>query len=125
MQALTDRDITIYGDGEQTRSFCYVDDLIGGLIKLMDTEDDFTGPINLGNPEEFMILDLAEKIIKLTGAKSSIKHERLPLDDPRQRQPDIGLAKKSLGWEPKIGLEKGLKRTIEYFENFSRGTHKA
>jgi len=125
MQALTDRDITVYGDGEQTRSFCYVDDLIDGLIKLMDTEDDFTGPINLGNPEEFMILELAEKIIKLTGAKSKIKHEELPLDDPRQRQPDIGLAKKSLGWEPKIELEKGLKKTIEYFENFSRGKHKA
>ncbi len=125
MQALTDRDITVYGDGEQTRSFCYVDDLIDGLIKLMDTEDDFTGPINLGNPEEFTILELAEKVIKLTGAKSKIKHEELPLDDPRQRQPDIGLAKKSLGWEPKIELEKGLKKTIEYFENFSRGKHKA
>ena len=125
MQALTDRDITVFGDGEQTRSFCYVDDLIDGLIKLMDTEDDFTGPINLGNPEEFMILELAEKIIKLTGAKSKIKHEELPSDDPRQRQPDIGLAKKSLGWEPKIELEKGLKKTIEYFENFSRGKHKA
>lgn len=125
MQALTDRDITVYGDGEQTRSFCYVDDLIDGLIKLMDTEDDFTGPINLGNPEEFMILELAEKVIKLTGAKSKIKHEELPLDDPRQRQPDIGFAKKSLGWEPKIELEKGLKKTIEYFENFSRGKHKA
>ena len=125
MQALTDRDITVYGDGQQTRSFCYVDDLIDGLIKLMDTEDDFTGPINLGNPEEFMILELAEKVIKLTGAKSKIKHEELPLDDPRQRQPDIGLAKKSLGWEPKIGFEKGLKKTIEYFENFSRAKHKA
>ena len=125
MQALTDRDITVYGDGEQTRSFCYVDDLIDGLIKLMDTEDDFTGPINLGNPKEFMILELAEKVIKLTGAKSKIKHEGLPSDDPRQRQPDIGFAKKSLGWEPKIELEKGLKKTIEYFENFSRGKHKA
>ena len=125
MQALTDRDITVYGDGEQTRSFCYVDDLIDGLIKLMDTEDDFTGPINLGNPEEFMILELAEKVIKLTGAKSKVKHEELPSDDPRQRQPDIGFAKKSLGWEPKIELEKGLKKTIEYFENFSRGKHKA
>jgi len=104
---------------------CYVDDLIDGLIKLMDTEDDFTGPINLGNPEEFMILELAEKVIKLTGAKSKIKHAELPLDDPRQRQPDIALAKKSLGWEPKIELEKGLKKTIEYFENFSRGKHKA
>ncbi len=125
MQALTDRDITVYGDGEQTRSFCYVDDLIDGLIRLMNTEDGFTGPINLGNPEEFMILELAEKVIKLTGAKSKIKHEKLPLDDPRQRQPDIGLAKKSLGWEPKVELEKGLKKTIEYFENFSRGKHKA
>ena len=125
MQALTDKDITVYGDGEQTRSFCYVDDLINGLIKLMDTEDDFTGPINLGNPEEFMILELAEKVIKLTGAKSKIKHEELPSDDPRQRQPDIRLAKKSLGWEPKIEFEKGLKKTIEYFKNFSRGKHKA
>ncbi len=125
MQALTDRDITVYGDGEQTRSFCYVDDLIDGLIKLMDTEDDFTGPINLGNPEEFMILELVEKVIKLTGSKSKIKHEELPLDDPRQRQPDISLAKKSLGWEPKIELEKGLNKTIEYFEKFSRGKHKA
>lgn len=125
MQALTDKDITVYGDGEQTRSFCYVDDLIDGLIKLMDTGDDFTGPINLGNPEEFTILELAEKVIKLTGAKTKIKHGQLPSDDPRQRQPDIGLAKKTLGWEPRIELEKGLKKTIEYFENFSRGKHKA
>ena len=125
MQALTDRGITVYGDGEQTRSFCYVDDLIDGLIKLMDTADNFTGPINLGNPEEFTILELAEKIIKLMGSNSKIKHEKLPLDDPRQRQPDIGLAKKTLGWEPNIELEKGLKKTIEYFENISRGKHKA
>lgn len=124
MQALSGRDITVYGDGEQTRSFCYVDDLIDGLIKLMDTEDDFTGPINLGNPKEFTILELAEKVIKLTGAKCKIKHEELPLDDPRQRQPDIGIAKKSLGWDPKIELEKGLKKTIDYFENLSRGKHK-
>ena len=120
MQALTDKDITVYGDGEQTRSFCYVDDLVDGLIKLMDTGDDFTGPINLGNPEEFTILELAEKVIKLTGSKTKIKHGQLPSDDPRQRQPDIGLAKKTLGWEPRIGLEKGLKKTIEYFENISR-----
>ncbi len=121
MQALAGKDITVYGDGSQTRSFCYVDDLIDGLIKLMDTPDDFTGPVNLGNQKEFTILELAEKVIKLTGTKSRIIHEPLPADDPRQRQPNINLAKKHLGWQPKVELEEGLGKTIEYFEKFIRG----
>lgn len=121
MQALAGKDITVYGDGSQTRSFCYVNDLIDGLIKLMDTPDDFTGPVNLGNQKEFTILELAEKVIKLTGTKSRIVHEPLPTDDPHQRQPNINLAKKQLGWQPKVELEKGLGKTIEYFEEFIRG----
>jgi UDP-glucuronate decarboxylase len=116
MQALMGEDITIYGDGRQTRSFCYVDDLIDGLVRLMNTADDFTGPVNLGNSEEFSILELAEKVIKLTGSKSKIVFNPLPQDDPMQRQPDISLAKNTLGWEPKIALDEGLKKTIEYFE---------
>ena len=121
MQALAGKDITVYGDGSQTRSFCYVDDLIDGLIKLMDTPDDFTGPVNLGNQKEFTIIELAEKVIKLTGTKSGIIHEPLPADDPRQRQPNINLAKEHLGWQPKVELEEGLGKTIEYFEKFIRG----
>jgi len=121
MQALAGKDITVYGDGSQTRSFCYVDDLIDGLIALMDTPDDFTGPVNLGNRKEFTILELAEKVIKLTGTKSRIIHEPLPADDPHQRQPNINLAKKHLGWQPKVELEEGLGKTIEYFEKFIRG----
>ena len=117
MQALQDKPITIYGDGSQTRSFCYVDDLIEALFRLMDSPDDFTGPINTGNPSEFSIKELAEKIIKLTDSKSKLVYEKLPDDDPVQRQPDINLAKEKLDWEPKIHLEEGLIMTIHYFEN--------
>lgn len=117
MQALTGRDITIYGDGMQTRSFCYVDDLIEGMVRLMNSRDGFTGPVNIGNPGEFTMLELAQKIIELTGSKSKIVHEPLPSDDPTQRRPVIELAKKELDWEPTIPLEEGLKKTIPYFEN--------
>ena len=117
MQALQDKPITIFGDGSQTRSFCYVDDLIEAFFRLMDSPDDFTGPINIGNPVEFRIMELAEKVIKLTDSKSKLVYEKLPDDDPVQRQPDINLAKEKLGWEPKIHLEEGLIMTIHYFEN--------
>jgi UDP-glucuronate decarboxylase len=117
MQALKGEELTVYGDGSQTRSFCYVDDLIDGLIRAMNTPDDFTGPINLGNPNEFTILELAESIIKLTGSGSKIVYRPLPPDDPTQRQPNITLAKEKLGWEPSTPLEKGLERTISYFES--------
>ena len=116
LQALNNEDITIYGDGKQTRSFQYIDDLIEGMIRMMETEDDFTGPVNLGNPHEFSILELAEKIIAMTGSSSKIVFKSLPNDDPKQRQPDITLAKKKLGWEPTIELEDGLSRMIEYFK---------
>ena len=116
VQALQNKDITIYGDGLQTRSFQYVDDLINGMIKMMGTGDDFTGPVNIGNPNEFTMLELAEKVIKLTGAKSKIVFEPLPSDDPMQRQPNISLAKSKLDWEPKIELEEGLTKTIEFFK---------
>jgi len=116
VQALKGEDITIYGDGKQTRSFQYVDDLIEGFIRLMDKPDEFTGPVNLGNPGEFTILELAEKVLELTGSKSKLVFKPLPEDDPLQRQPDITLAKKELGWEPKIPLEKGLVKTITYFD---------
>ena len=116
MQALKGEPITIFGDGKQTRSFCYVDDLIEGFVRLMDTPDDFTGPVNLGNPVEFTMLELAEKVIELTGSRSEIVFKSLPEDDPRQRKPDISLAKEKLrGWKPAIELEEGLKRTIAYF----------
>ena len=117
MQALQDKPITIFGDGSQTRSFCYVDDLIEAFFRLMDSPDDFTGPINTGSPVEFSIKELAEKVIKLTDSKSKLVYEKLPDDDPIQRQPDINLAKEKLGWEPKIHLEEGLVMTIHYFEN--------
>ena len=117
MQALQDKPITICGDGSQTRSFCYVDDLIEAFLRLMDSPDDFTGPVNIGNPVEFRIMELAEKVIKLTNSKSKLVYEKLPDDDPIQRQPDINLAKEKLGWEPKIHLEEGLVMTIHYFEN--------
>ena len=119
MQALRGEDITLYGDGEQTRSFCYVDDLVDGLVRLMNTNDDVTGPINLGNPGEFTIKQLAETIIDLTGAKSKLTHKPLPQDDPRQRQPDISLARKMLQWGPSVELTAGLKKTIEYFEGIA------
>ncbi|GAI03041.1 unnamed protein product, partial [marine sediment metagenome] len=115
VQALKNKDITIYGDGSQTRSFCYVDDLVEGIIKMMGSREDFVGPVNLGNPIEFTILDLAKKIIKLTDSKSKIIYKPLPEDDPKQRQPDIELANKELKWEPKVQLDKGLKKTINYF----------
>jgi len=115
MQALRGEDITLFGDGAQTRSFCYVDDLVEALVALMNTEEGFTGPVNLGNPNEFTIRELAEKVIALTGSGSSLVYRPLPSDDPMQRQPDIGLAKSTLGWEPKIQLEEGLRRTIAYF----------
>lgn len=117
LQALSNKDITIYGDGKQTRSFQYIDDLIEGMVRMMDTEDNFTGPVNLGNPNEFSVLELAQRIIKLTGSSSNIVFQSLPDDDPRQRQPDITLAKEKLGWEPTIELEDGLQRMIEYFRN--------
>jgi UDP-glucuronate decarboxylase len=116
VQALKGDDITIFGDGQQTRSFQYVDDLINALILLMNTREEFTGPVNLGNPVEFTIMELAEKVIELTGSKSKIIFKPLPSDDPMQRQPDISLAKKELGWEPEIKLEEGLKKTIVYFD---------
>lgn len=116
VQALKGEPITIYGRGEQTRSFCFVDDLVNGLIRLMDSPDDMTGPVNLGNPGEFTILELARKVIDLTGSKSELIHKELPQDDPRQRKPDIALAQKALGWQPTIALEEGLKKTITYFE---------
>lgn len=116
LQALGDKDITIYGDGKQTRSFQYIDDLIEGMVRMMDTGDDFTGPVNLGNPNEFSILELAQKIIDMTGSSSKIVFQALPNDDPKQRQPDITLAKEKLGWEPTIEIEDGLKRMIEYFK---------
>ncbi|MFH1148740.1 MAG: UDP-glucuronic acid decarboxylase family protein [Pseudomonadota bacterium] len=117
MQALRGESITVYGDGKQTRSFCYVEDMIDGLIRLMDSGDDFTGPVNLGNPGEFTILELAERIIDLTSSSSQIVFEPLPQDDPVQRRPDINLAQRALGWNPGVNLEDGLKRTIPYFDN--------
>jgi UDP-glucuronate decarboxylase len=115
VQALQGGDITIYGDGQQTRSFCYVDDLIDGMVRLMDSPADFTGPVNIGNPSEFTMLELAEMILSLVGGKSKLVYMPLPADDPKQRQPDITLAKASLGWTPKVALEDGLKETIAYF----------
>ena len=115
VQALKNRDITVYGDGSQTRSFCYVDDLIDGMVRMMNGTDDFVGPVNLGNPQEFTILELAEKVIQMTGSKSNIVFRPLPQDDPLQRQPDISLAREKLGWEPGTALEAGLQSTIAYF----------
>lgn len=117
VQALGGQPITLYGDGQQTRSFCYVDDLIDGLIRLMNTPDDVTGPVNLGNPVEFTIRELAEQVLAQTGSKSSLLQEPLPQDDPRQRQPDISLAKSLFGWEPAVPLAEGLEHTIAYFRD--------
>jgi UDP-glucuronate decarboxylase len=116
VQALKGEDITLYGDGQQTRSFCYVDDLVRGLISLMDTGDDITGPVNIGNPGEFTIRQLAEQVIDLTGSKSKLVFMPLPQDDPKQRQPNIGKAREILGWEPEVRLRDGLTRTIAYFD---------
>jgi len=115
VQALKGEDITVYGDGSQTRSFCYVDDMVDGLIRMMESDDSFLGPVNLGNPHEFRIMDLAKTVISMTGNRSKIVHRPLPQDDPMQRNPDISLARKTLGWQPHVNLEKGLERTIEYF----------
>ena len=117
VQALRGEDITIYGDGSQTRSFCYVDDLIEAFVRIMETDDDFTGPVNIGNPEEFTILELAKKIISTVGNNSKIVNLPLPNDDPGRRRPDISLAKEKLGWEPTIALAEGLERTISYFDH--------
>ena len=120
VQALKGEDITIYGNGLQTRSFCYVDDLVNGLIAMMGTDDSINGPINIGNPGEFTMLQLAEAVIRLTGSKSIIRHEPLPADDPMQRQPDIAKAREILHWEPVVQLEEGLSKTIEYFKQIIR-----
>ena len=117
LQALKGEDITVFGDGKQTRSFCYVDDLVDGLMRLMNSPDEFNGPVNLGNPAEFTILELAQQVIEMTGSKSKIVFHPLPSDDPRQRQPDISLAAEKLQWQPTISLKTGLRKTIEYFES--------
>lgn len=116
VQALNGEDITMYGDGQQTRSFCYVDDLIEGMLRLMDSPADFTGPVNIGNPVEFTMLELAEHVLRLVGGKSKLTFHPLPADDPKQRQPDITLAKEKLGWTPAVQLEEGLKETVAYFK---------
>lgn len=116
VQALRGEDLTVYGDGSQTRSFCYADDLVEGFIRLMNSEDSITGPINMGNPGEFTMIELAEKVLRLTGSKSKLIHMPLPQDDPKQRRPDISKAKQLLNWEPTIALEQGLERTIAYFK---------
>jgi UDP-glucuronate decarboxylase len=116
VQALKGEDITIYGEGQQTRSFCYVDDLVDVMVRMMSSPEDFTGPVNIGNPVEFSMLELAEKVLKLTNSKSQLVYRDLPSDDPKQRKPDISLAKEKLGWEPKVDLEDGLKETIAYFK---------
>lgn len=117
IQALRNKDITVYGNGNQTRSFCYVDDLIKGMCDFMNSNEDFIGPVNMGNPYEFKIIELAKKVIGMTGSSSKILYKPLPEDDPLQRKPDISLARKMLNWEPKVQLDNGLKKTIEYFEN--------
>jgi UDP-glucuronate decarboxylase len=119
VQALKGEDITIYGDGAQTRSFCYVDDLVGAMIAMMDGPDDITGPINIGNPGEFTIRKLAEEVLKLTGSRSKLVFQPLPMDDPKQRQPNISLAQKVLNWSPTVELKEGLKKTIGYFQSQS------
>ena len=119
MQALRGDDITIYGDGRQTRSFCYVDDLIDGMVRMMESDAAAPGPVNIGNPKEFTMLELAQAVVAQTGSRSRIVHRELPQDDPRQRQPDITLARQRLGWEPAVPLEQGLQRTIEYFRGMA------
>ena len=119
MQALRGENITIYGDGTQTRSFQYVTDLIEGMVRMMNSGDDFLGPVNIGNPGEFTMLELAEKVIKFTGSKSKIVFQPLPQDDPKMRRPDITLAKQKLDWSPKVPLDDGLKATIAYFKKFA------
>ncbi|MCL7751313.1 SDR family oxidoreductase [Guyparkeria hydrothermalis] len=121
VQALKGEDITIYGQGQQTRSFCYVDDLVDGFVRLMDSREELTGPVNLGNPSEFTIRQLAEQVIELTGSRSKLVYKPLPQDDPKQRQPDINLAKKELGWRPTVPLDQGLVKTIAYFDALLAG----
>jgi UDP-glucuronate decarboxylase len=121
VQALRREPITIYGDGNQSRSFCYVDDMIDGFVRLMATENDFTGPVNLGNPGEFTMNELAEKVLALTGSRSEIKYLPLPTDDPQQRRPDISLAMDKLGWKPQVSLDDGLQKTIAYFDHLLGG----
>ena len=121
VQALKGEAITIYGDGRQTRSFCYADDLIEGFVRLMNSPKEVTGPVNLGNPGEFTMLELAQLVIELTGSKSKLVHMPLPQDDPKQRRPDIGLAKRELGWQPKVALREGLTHTIGYFDGLLAG----
>jgi UDP-glucuronate decarboxylase len=120
LQALRGEDITLYGDGNQTRSFCYVDDLVAGMIKMMDSPDDVTGPINMGNPVELTIKELAERIVALTGSRSKLVYRDLPQDDPRRRRPDISKAKELLGWAPTTAVDDGLKATIAYFDGLLR-----
>jgi UDP-glucuronate decarboxylase len=121
VQALRNADITIYGDGSRTRAFCYVDDLVDGLLRLMETPDSVTGPLNLGNPEEFTIRELAEHVIALTGSSSRIVHHPLPADDPKRRRPDISKAQELLNWQPKTSLRDGLRQAIDYFEKTLSG----
>jgi UDP-glucuronate decarboxylase len=125
VQALRNEPITVCGDGKQTRAFCYVDDQIDGFVRLMDAPDEVTGPINLGNPDEFSIVDLAKKVIELTGSGSTIVYKALPMDDPMQRCPDISQARAKLGWEPRVSLETGLRRTIDYFDALLKDGHKS
>jgi UDP-glucuronate decarboxylase len=130
VQALKGEPLTVYGEGKQTRSFCYVDDLVDGLMRLMNSGDEFTGPVNLGNPVEFTIRELAEKVIALTGARSKIEKRPLPADDPKQRKPDIRLAIAALGWVPRVSLDEGIRKTIQSFagmrtENYGRFESKA
>jgi len=120
VQALRDRDITIFGDGSQTRSFCYVDDLVDGMLALMGTPDDVTGPVNLGNPDEYSVRALAELVVELSGSKSRVSYQELPQDDPKQRMPDIGLSVSLLDWRPRVDIKDGLLRTISYFEGMIR-----
>ena len=122
VQALKGEDITIYGDGTQTRSFCYVDDLVEGMVRMMNSREGFTGPVNLGNPGEFTVLELARKVISLTGSQSKIVHHPLPQDDPTQRKTLIDFARKELYWNPSVSLDVGLKKTITYFEKIIKNT---
>jgi UDP-glucuronate decarboxylase len=119
VQALNGEALTVYGDGSQTRSFCYVDDLVDGLVRMMD-RDGFVGPVNLGNPNEFTILELAERVLAITGSRAEIRFLPLPADDPEQRRPDVGLARRELGWEPRVSLEVGLPKTVDYFDDLLR-----
>jgi UDP-glucuronate decarboxylase len=123
-QALEGEDITVFGDGSQTRSFCYRDDMVEGLIRMMEGPDEFIGPVNLGNPDEFTIRQLADLVVEMTGSKSRIVYEPLPVDDPTQRQPDIALAQKNLSWEPTVPLRKGLEKTIRWFQSIDLGHYR-